>query len=155
MQGSIEPHVARKLRGRVLFARSNLFCLVGAGGLRQVGNVADAIDLSPTGVQSAMSGPRELCSLLENRRPRLVRRQRPLFSLLCTDGANEDGAGSIGGVICDDKKGIAAFGFSVDDHLLKFWKRWEREGREERGGRFVGDIASPCREDVFFCRFPH
>ena len=33
-QGSIEPHVARKLRGRFLFARSNLFCWQGAGASR-------------------------------------------------------------------------------------------------------------------------
>ena len=33
------------------FARSNLFCQVGGGALRQLGNVADAIDLPPTGVQ--------------------------------------------------------------------------------------------------------
>ena len=122
-QGFIEPHVARKLRGRLLFARSNLFCRVGAGALRQLGNVADAIDLSPTGVQSALSGLRELSALLGHIRPRLVRSTRPLFSLLFTDGAYENGAGSIGGIIFDDKKGIAAFGFSIDEHLLEFWKR--------------------------------
>ena len=30
---------------------------------------------------------------------------------------------SIGGIIFDDKKGIAAFGFSIDEHFLSFWKR--------------------------------
>ena len=122
-QGFIEPHVARKLRGRFLFARSNLFCRVGAGALRQLGNVAEAIDLSPTGVQSALSGLRELSALLDHIRPTLVRSTRPLCSLLFMDGACENGAGSIGGIIFDDKKGIAAFGFSIDEHLLSFWKR--------------------------------
>ena len=75
-----------------------------ARALRQLGNVADAIDLSPTGVQSALSGLRELCSLLDHLGPRLA------------DGAYEDRAGSIGVVIFDDMKGIAAIGFSVDEH---------------------------------------
>ena len=126
-QGSIEPLVARKLRGRFLFASSNLFCRVGAGALRQLGNVADAVDPSPTGVQSALSGLRELCSLLDHLRPRLVRPTRPLFSLLFADGAYEDGARSLGGVILDDKKGIAAIGLSVDEHLWKFWTRREEK----------------------------
>ena len=78
---------------------------------------------------AALSGLRELCSLLDHFRPTLVRPTRPLYSLVSTDGAYEDRGGSIGGVIFDDKKGIAAFGFSVDERLLKFWKRREKKQR--------------------------
>ena len=69
-RGFIE-RVARQLRCRFLFARSNHFCRVDAGALRQLGNVADAIDLSPTGLQSTLCRLRELCSLL-HLRPRFV-----------------------------------------------------------------------------------
>ena len=63
-QGSIEPHVARKLRGRFSSPGPTSSVALGAGA-RHLGNVADAIDLSTTSVQSALSGLRELCSLVE------------------------------------------------------------------------------------------
>ena len=78
-------------------ARSNLFCRVGARALRQWDTVADASNLSPTGVQPALSGLRELVSHLEHLRPRLVRPQRPLVSLMFIVGTSEDGAFSTSG----------------------------------------------------------
>ena len=133
------------------FARSNLFCQVGGGALRQLGNVADCHRSSTHRCAAKRCLDYASCARSWTIFVQGSCDRPTLFSLLFTDGAYEDGAGPIGAAVFDDKKGIAAFGFSVDEHLLKFWKR---RGEKQpiglleilpvRVAKMVFADASPC-----------
>ena len=91
-------HTAKSLRGRITYARAQLFGRCGAPAFKRLGAVADRTGFTTVDVELALRSLSDLVRLLQVGRPREVPAIFPSPWLLYTDGACEEASSTFTGI---------------------------------------------------------